>query len=208
MMFLKLSIIFIFITGCSLVHDRPYRKKLYPLQDALGKEDKFEAFRRKPAYSPGPNDWNTKRKDLESEYEKNSLWVGIGRDPHLYSNQIDKQVGDIILVHIMDKLKKEIFIELKLFESYGIPKRTRNGAIKESANKNKEDKNISKAHISTIVEEEINRNHILIKGRKSVFYKGTKKLIEFRGLVSRRDISENDTIESDKILETTIKVLR
>jgi flagellar basal body L-ring protein FlgH len=65
-----------------------------------------------------------------------------------------------------------------------------------------------KDKISSVVVEEINREHLLIKGRKNVLYKNRKRMVEVQALVSRKDISDDDVLNSDTILETSVSVVK
>jgi flagellar basal body L-ring protein FlgH len=65
-----------------------------------------------------------------------------------------------------------------------------------------------KDKISSVVVEEINREHLLIKGRKNVLFKNRKRMVEIQALVSRKDIGDDDTLNSDSILETNVAVVR
>ena len=62
--------------------------------------------------------------------------------------------------------------------------------------------------ISSVVVEEINKDHVLIRGRKNLLYKNRKRLVEVQALVSKKDITVDDTLDSEKILESSITVLR
>ena len=62
--------------------------------------------------------------------------------------------------------------------------------------------------ISSIVRKEIRSNHILLQGRKELIYEGGKHLIEVSSLINRKDVSPEDTVDSNKILQITIRVLR
>lgn len=174
-------------------------------------DDEFAQFRRNPA---SVDALKRKKRFDKKRYDNPgpSLWTGKGADSYLFTNQTEKQVGDIIMVNVLDKLAKEITSELNLAEKYGRwdRKEAEESDKKKEAtpkDKVKEKPGVSEGHISTIVEEEINKTHLLLKGRKTIIYKKQKKLIEFRGLVARKDISK-DTINSNKILESTVKVLR
>jgi len=176
-------------------------------------DDEFDQFRRTPASVSRDELKRKRRAALEGGYsDSKSLWTGKGTDSYLFTNQTEKQLGDIILVNVLDKLRKEISTELKLSQVYDRWERTEKGTTDKKEGEPKEEAkekpNEAKDHISTIVEEEINQTHLLIKGRKTVLYKKQKKLIEFKGLVARKDITESDTINSDQILESTVKVLR
>jgi flagellar basal body L-ring protein FlgH len=62
--------------------------------------------------------------------------------------------------------------------------------------------------ISGTVLEEISKDYILLSGRKDVIFKKEKKSIEVQGLVSRKDIMENDYVNSDKMLDARVFILR
>jgi flagellar basal body L-ring protein FlgH len=47
-----------------------------------------------------------------------------------------------------------------------------------------------------------------VKGKKEVIFRKEKRYIEIQALVSRRDIQDNDTISSDKVLESRVNILR
>jgi len=56
--------------------------------------------------------------------------------------------------------------------------------------------------------EQIDDQHLLLRGRKDVLYKNRKRLVEIQALIPRRDLNDNNTVNSDSILEQTITVLR
>ena len=62
--------------------------------------------------------------------------------------------------------------------------------------------------ISTQVIESVNKDYLLVRGRKEVLFKDAKRYVEIQALVSRKDITDNDTVKSDRILEPKIRVLR
>jgi flagellar L-ring protein precursor FlgH len=62
--------------------------------------------------------------------------------------------------------------------------------------------------VSSVIVEEINQDHLLLRGRKSVLYKNRKRMIEIQALVSRKDVLEDDTVVSDSVIENNITVLR
>ena len=62
--------------------------------------------------------------------------------------------------------------------------------------------------ISGTVMEEISKDYILLRGRKDVIFKKEKRSIEVQGLVSRKDIMENDYVNSDKLLDSRVFILR
>lgn len=62
--------------------------------------------------------------------------------------------------------------------------------------------------VSAMVIEEINKDHILIRGRKDVLYKAKKRTVEIQMLITRKDINDEDAVLSSKSLETTVSILR
>ena len=62
--------------------------------------------------------------------------------------------------------------------------------------------------VSGTVMEEISKDYILLRGRKDVIFKKEKKSIEVQGLVSRKDIMENDYVNSDKLLDSRVFILK
>jgi len=161
--------------------------------------------------------------DLADSRGDGSLWSGVeGRDNFLFTDDDKKRNGDIVLIQVADKLKSEITSELKrAFPSPPTPTRlegkkpasknsTSKSDPKKAAAKSGEAEEDTKIHdrISGVVVEQINKDHILIRGRKSLLYKSRKRLVEVQALVARRDVKSDDTINSDKIVETTVNVLR
>ena len=71
---------------------------------------------------------------------------------------------------------------------------------------NKEEKTYDK--ISSVIIEEISKDHLLVRGQKFLLYKNGKHLIEIQALVARRDILDDDTVDSTSFLESTVQVLR
>lgn len=146
-----------------------------------------------------------------------SLWAGKGRQKHLFTAQKDKKHGDIILVNVKKNLKNDMTLELKkAFPDY--PKVAKPAGKEEDKNATPEpeapeqEKQESEGkvydRISSVVIEEINEGHLLLRGQKSVLFKKRKRLVEVQALVSRRDITDSDTIDSDKMLETSVHILR
>ena len=62
--------------------------------------------------------------------------------------------------------------------------------------------------ISGTVMEEISKDYILLRGRKDVIFKKEKQSIEIQGLVSRKDILENDYVNSDRLLDSRVFIIR
>jgi flagellar basal body L-ring protein FlgH len=164
----------------------------------------------------------TRANDLNDNNSDGSLWAGQnqGNSNYLFTQNQDKRNGDIVLINVFSRLKNEITAELKRAFPDPIrqaPKAAAGAAPQAAAtpepvasSNNDEAATGSEAHdrISTVVVEEINRDHILLRGRKNLLYKNMKRLVEIQALVSRRDVSVEDVVSSDTILESNITVLR
>jgi len=162
--------------------------------------------------------------DLYDNTKTNGLWANMDADNHLFTQNSSKQNGDIIVVNVFEDLKSKISMELK--RAYpDIPKpnnaaspsktpasvpeaqpSTETAGNAKDSEKDDQDKVFDK--ISSIVVDQINKDHLLIRGRKNVIYKGNKRTVEVEALVSRRSISVDDSVNSNDILESYVEVLR
>jgi flagellar L-ring protein FlgH len=168
-------------------------------------------------------------KDLVDNDNSTSLWAGDGRDSFLYTQSDKKQIGDIIVLNVLEKFKNDISNELKRVfpppkktakpEDKNAPAATASATPPTNPEENKDqvqlDGNDSNARgakiydkISTQVVEEVSGDYVLIKGKKEVVFRDQKHLLEIQALVSRRDIFDGDKVESDKVLESRIFVVR
>lgn len=161
--------------------------------------------------------------DLTDNGNDGSLWAGSDPNAFLFSNNNSKNSGDIVQISVLARLKNEITMELKkAFPDNPYEARAKaesrkadpkTAADAETAEKKEVASDASMSEgaqdkISGVVVEEINREHLLIKGRKNVLYKNRKRMVEVQALVSRKDIGENDIINSDAILESSVTVVR
>lgn len=157
--------------------------------------------------------------DLTDSQNEASLWSGKGKDNFLFGTVEDKRNGDIILIQVAGRLKNEITLELKrAFPEVPAQKKEDDkqpGAPDANAAAGPSPASEAGAksdevydRISSVIVEHINNDHLLLRGRKHVLYKEHKRLIEVQALVARRDIGGDDTVNSDRILETSIVVLR
>ncbi len=185
-------------------------KNLYPAVKRQYKNEK-EAVKRYTA------------NDLTDSGNDGSLWSGSDPNAFLFSNNKSKSSGDIVQINVLPRLKNEITMELKKafpenpFEAK-VANESKAGETKPANDKAAEKKEVApeanagaenaQDKISGVVVEEINRDHLLIKGRKNVLYKNRKRMVEVQALVSRKDIGDNDTINSDAILESNVSVVR
>ncbi len=165
--------------------------------------------------------------DLTDSQNEASLWTGNGKGNYLFGAVDDKRNGDIVLIQVAGRLKNEITLELKrAFPEMPAPEKKKEGAegaegatdpaaaaagpapASAGAQDAAADPDKVYDRISSVIVEHINEGHLLLRGRKHVLYKNHKRLIEVQALVSRRDITSDDTVNSDRILETSIVVLR
>ena len=158
-------------------------------------------------------------RDLTDNGTDGSLWAGSDPNAFLFSNTKTKTTGDIVQINVLGKLKNEITLELKKAfpdNPYELRANSEKGDGKgAAAAADKKDAATADAgadggqdKISGIVVEEINREHLLIKGRKNVLYKNRKRMVEVQALVSRKDVGDNDIVNSDSILESSIAIIK
>jgi flagellar basal body L-ring protein FlgH len=156
---------------------------------------------------------STKEIVTEKEPINPSLWTGKGTDSYLFTNSTEKKVGDMVTIDVYKNLRNEISTELKLdAEAAGqeAPEGEKGKTAEEKPAEEAETADDDKPsdQISTVVEEEVNQSHILLKGKKTVVFRGKKKLLEINALVAKKDIKSDARVESKNIMESTIKVLR
>ena len=157
--------------------------------------------------------------DLNDNRNSESLWVNESdknRVDYLFTHNKKKQNGDIVLIHVYNKLKNEITHELRR----AFPALRKKDDKKEKTDtqtnetpvtaelmpSNSRDRVYDK--ISSIVVDEINMNHLLLKGWKNLLYKNRKRTVEVQALVSRKNISDDDIVKSDDILDVSVQVVR
>lgn len=163
--------------------------------------------------------------DLTDNNGDGSLWAGSDPNAFLFASSKSKNNGDIVQINVLPKLREEISLELKKAFPDNPYEVRANAETKDSKDSKAaeikappvEQKTASKdeglapdAHdkISGVVVEEINREHLLVKGRKNVLFKNRKRMVEVQALVSRKDIGDDDTISSDAILESNVVVVK
>lgn len=145
-----------------------------------------------------------------------SLWTNQGSGASLFTYQNDKQMGDMVIINVLENLRNQISAELKrVFPDVKAASKNDSGEKKGAqaspatlttpADNEMDMKVYDK--ISGTVMKEVSKDYIMLRGRKEVIFKKEKRFIEVQGLVSRKDIMENDYVNSDKMLETRIFVL-
>lgn len=153
--------------------------------------------------------------DLVDNNPSQSLWVENNESLDLFTDNKSLKHGDIVLVNVYKKLKNEITLELKrAFPTP--PAKKKDGEEGETAEAKREPaddemaENETKVYdrISTVIVEEVNKDHVLLRGRKNLLYKNRKRLVEVQALVARRDLTDTDTVDSNDIIESSISILR
>lgn len=154
--------------------------------------------------------------DLKDNDRDGSLWTGNNSKNFLFVTNNLKREGDIVIIEVTSSLKDTIQDELKRAfpdaprkkskGKKGAPKAEEAPAKTAQAESSDPDKVYDK--ISTKVVEQINQQYLLLRGRKEVLFKKKKRYFEIQAIVSRKDINAKDSVESTKILEPKINVLR
>lgn len=147
-----------------------------------------------------------------------SLWTNQGSSSSLFTYQNDKHTGDMVIINVLENLRNQISSELK--RVYPDKPKKVNPTLKadpkaaqapQSPQQNDDEQDVDMKvydKISGTVMEEISKDYILLRGRKEVIFKKEKRSIEVQALVSRKDIMENDYVNSDKLLESRVFILR
>ena len=160
-----------------------------------------------------------KADDFKDGDSNGSLWANQGSSSSLFTYQNDKRMGDMVIINVLENLRNQISSELKRVfpdkpkissANPKDPKAAQAPPGANSANGAKDEEMDMKVYdkISGTVMEEISKDYILLRGRKDVIFKKEKKSIEVQGLVSRKDIMENDYVNSDKLLDSRVFILR
>jgi flagellar basal body L-ring protein FlgH len=163
----------------------------------------------------------TTASDLTDNGTDGSLWSGSDPNAFLFSTSRSKNSGDIVQINVLAKLRNEITMELKRAfpdNPYEMKAKAEGDVAKGPSPSSTPVAKDSGAEIpadggaqdkiSGVVVEEINREHLLIKGRKNVLFKNRKRMVEVQALVSRKDITDDDAVSSDAILESNVTVVR
>lgn len=161
--------------------------------------------------------------DFVDDESGGSLWANQGSSSSLFTYQNDKRSGDMVIINVLENLRNQISAELKRTFPDKPKKATKDAeganaakaaatpaATGAAAAANAQDNEMDMKvydKISGTVMEEISQDYILLRGRKEVIFKKEKRSIEVQALVSRKDIMENDYVNSDKLLESRVFIL-
>jgi flagellar basal body L-ring protein FlgH len=158
---------------------------------------------------------------VDNNYNNGSLWANQGSSASLFTYQNDKRRGDMVIINVLENLRNQISSELKRGFPDKPKKNSKDGKENSESAEKKGGQNPSTASnqaenemdmkvydkISGSVMEEVSKDYILLKGRKEVIFKKEKRSIEVQALVSRKDIMENDYVNSDRLLESKVFIL-
>ena len=155
-----------------------------------------------------------KASDLKDNNYDGGLWAeasGPNRG-FLFTKRISIKNGDVVLVQIQKRLQEKINATLARKFSKANKKTTTSKEKKEVPISNNssttgEDDKIFDV-ISSVVIDEINNKHLILRGVKEVFYKNKKRFIELAAMADRNNIESDGSLPSNKIIENRIKVLR
>ncbi len=187
-------------------------------------------------YGPVPKK-RYREDDLNDNGSDGSLWSPSPETNYLFSKNDESKLGDIVVVNVKEALRAEIGRELRrlfplprpLPSTPRAPASTSDGSASEAANdkSNQNPEAAAKAappgnlssgknsdpekvydRISGVIVERINDKHFLLRGRKTVLFGGSKRKVELQALIASRDLNSIGELDSDKIIEQDIKVLK
>jgi flagellar L-ring protein FlgH len=147
--------------------------------------------------------------DFKDKSNNSSLWVGNGKENFFSTGGVRKEKGDLVTINVYTKLKEQISGELSRFYP---SENSSNETAKSKPEKRPTGPSDSSSEIqdkvSVVVTKEVRDNHLILIGRKQIIYNENRHLVEVQALVHRKDITTDDTLNSNKIIQSTIKVLR
>lgn len=158
--------------------------------------------------------------DLLDNKREGSLWNHEKGDNFLFINNSTKKRGDFVILEVMQTMKSKIQEELK--RAFPDPPKRKAKKVAKKEDSEDKDKNKEVASekekpesgnkvydkISTQVVEKINKDYLLLRGRKEVIFKKNKRYVEVQVIAPAKDINANDSVSSEKILEPRITILR
>lgn len=217
-----LLILSFMLSGCASYINSIHKEIAKEEGVKLGKRRKKKSIRRRPRvttkntrnYIPAGATFHTKSKDLQDNAKSKSLWLTNEHGLLTAYSKSKKKIGDIIILEVDKTLDGKIVAELdRVF-----PKRKSRRKKKKKKKKEEEkpkpaatadtDSNKPKEKISTYVVEVVNKDFLLIRGKKGTIHRDRKRYYEVQALVPQREIYDNSTIASDKAVEVNIMVKR
>ena len=171
--------------------------------------------------SPLENENNGDKRYVADDFKDNdtssSLWVGSGKEHFFSTGGARKEKGDLITINVYQKLKDQIVGEVSRMYSPETDAKTASSATNNSPQANaKEASSVDKNNgsndihdkISVVVSKEVRENHLILTGRKQIIYNNNRHLVEVQALIHRKDVGSDDTLDSKKIIQSTIRVIR
>jgi flagellar L-ring protein precursor FlgH len=160
-----------------------------------------------------------------------SLWSDYDDTSSFFATANSRKSGDIVVINILESMKNSISKELRksfplapIFQSNSIvnalneeekPADDKTPATERApasaTEEKKEDTEVAEIvydKISSRVAHEVSKEHVLLKGRKEVYFRNKKRLIEIHGLVKKSDIDPTDSIKSDQLIESKIFIIQ
>jgi flagellar L-ring protein FlgH len=205
----------------------------YRERDRFRPEDDKRPIKNPLTYSLGSDPSGQMRPPIKREYRQQrykaedfvdndnggSLWANQGSSASLFTYQNDKHTGDMVIINVLENLRNQISSELKRTfpdkpkrggkEGEKTPEADKKAALTAPAGKDDNEMDMKVYDkVSGTVMEEISKDYIVLRGRKEVIFKKEKRSIEIQALVSRKDIMENDYVNSDKLLESRVFILK
>ncbi len=165
--------------------------------------------------------------DIADNSPAPSLWANYTNTSNLFTTNKRKNQGDIVVLAVNKNMKEDISRELrkafpkaplrpilpnkslasqKIDNSNQAPPQT--AALPVKKEEDKEEAVIIFDKVSTRVAEEVGQDYILLKGRKEVYFRNKKRLVELHALTKRGSINSSDEIMSDKVTESKVFVIR
>jgi flagellar L-ring protein precursor FlgH len=148
-----------------------------------------------------------KAEDFTDKDNEGSLWGNDKQDVFLFSKNNQKGPGDIVILKVQDKLKREMATELARFFKSSKPSTEKKAETPEKSDVPKEDSKVYDK-ISSLVIDEINGDHLLIRGKKDVLFNSRKRSLEVQALINKKDISDDDSLFSSQIIDSSITILK
>jgi flagellar basal body L-ring protein FlgH len=165
----------------------------------------------------------TRENDFQEQANDGALWSSQGQANFLFSKNNSLGVGKYFVVGVEEGLKQAISFELersmppadrsmrsiaaeneKDGQSQGEP--GNNAQNNPDANTDKKEQFIDR--IPVVVADEMGDDVLKIKGQKDIRFMGRKRRVEVLGLIRKTDIAGDDTIQSSKLLDRRIRILR
>jgi flagellar basal body L-ring protein FlgH len=199
-------------------HMRSKRNDKKPILDPItysisqtGEESVYQ-----PQVNEAPKKGRTKVNDLIDNSKTPSLWSSYYSTSNLFSTNVRKQTGDIVIINVNKNLKEDISRELR--KSFPLNTRALAGTpapqvagqppTNKKQEEDKEDAVIVFDRVSSKIAEEIGGDYFLLKGRKEVYFRNKKRMVEVHALTKRFEIDANSEVMSDRVTETKVYILQ